>query len=73
VANATRQAQNVLLKKLGIAVEEDAADLEIESKFKAAFHHMSERKQQALQILFNGDFDPAAMDLELTGLDTDVV
>jgi hypothetical protein len=72
VANATRQAQNVLLKKLGIAVEEDAADLEIENKFKAAFHHMSTRKQQALQILFKGDFDPAAMDLNLTGLGIDV-
>jgi hypothetical protein len=72
VANATRQAQNVLLKKLGIAVEEDAADLEIENKVKAAFHHMSTRKQQALQILFKGDFDPAAMDLNLTGLGIDV-
>jgi hypothetical protein len=51
---ATRQAQNLLLRKLGIAIEEEAVDSEVESKFKAAFHHMSAKKQQALQILLNG-------------------
>jgi hypothetical protein len=30
---------------------------------------MSPRKQQALQILFNGDFDPTAMGVEIADLD----
>jgi hypothetical protein len=68
-ANSTRQAQNVLLKKLGIAVDEDAVDSAIESQFKAAFCHMTERKQRALQILFNGDFDPVTLDLDMAESD----
>jgi hypothetical protein len=44
-ANTIRQAQNMLLRKLGIEVEEDAVDSEVESKFKAVFHHMSANKQ----------------------------
>jgi hypothetical protein len=49
-ANATRQAQNVLLRKLGIQVEEGAIDADIESKFKAAFRGgMTAKKQHALQ------------------------
>jgi hypothetical protein len=68
-ANSTRQAQNVLLKKLGIAVDEDAVDSVIESQFKAAFCHMTERKQRALQILFNGDFDPVTLDLDMAESD----
>jgi hypothetical protein len=71
VANTTRQAQNVLMKKLGIDVDEDAGDSEIECKFRATFQGpMSANKQQALQIPFNGDFDPAAMDLDMAELDT---
>jgi CheY-like chemotaxis protein len=31
---------------------------------------MSASKQQALQILFSGEFDPAAMDLDMSELDT---
>jgi hypothetical protein len=70
-ANTTRQAQNVLMKKLEIDVDEDVVDLEIERKFRATFQGpMSANKQQALQILFNGDFDPAAMDLDMAELDT---
>jgi hypothetical protein len=64
-ANSTRQAQNVLLKKLGIAVDEDVVDSAIESQFKAGFRHMTERKRRALQILFNGDFDPVTLDLDM--------
>jgi hypothetical protein len=71
VANTTRQAQNVLMKKLGIDVDEDVVDSEIEPKFRATFQGpMSTNKQQALRILFNGDFDPAAMDLDMVELDT---
>jgi hypothetical protein len=72
-ANAIRQAQNVLLRKLSIEVEEDVVDSEVESKFKAVFHHMSANKQQQLEILLNCKLDLAAMDLDLTGLDADEV
>jgi hypothetical protein len=72
-ANTIRQAQNVLLRKLGIEVEEDAVDSEVESKFKVIFHHMSANKQQQLEILLNCKLDLAAMDLDLTGLDADEV
>jgi len=70
-ANATRQAQIVLLKKLGVHVDTSAPDLEIEQKFKATFRggNMSANKQQALQILFNSDFDPMAMGLDMAELD----
>jgi hypothetical protein len=69
-ANSTKQAQSVLLKKLGVHVNEDAVDSDIQQKFKEMFHGpMSTRKQQAFQILFSGDFDPTAMELDMAGLD----
>jgi len=66
-----RQAQIVLLKKLGVHVDTSGPDLEIERKFKATFRggNMSANKQQALQILFNNDFDPMAMGLDMAELD----
>jgi len=70
-ANATRQAQIVLLKKLGVHVDTSAPDLYIKRKFKDTFRggNMSANKQQALQILFNSDFDPMAMGLDMAELD----
>lgn len=69
-ANTTRQAQNVLLKKLGMHVQQDAVDAEVEAKFKAAFKgDLSDRKKEALQILLNGDVDTTAMDLDLAELE----
>ena len=48
-ANSTRQAQNVLMKKLGMDVDITAVDSGIKRKFKAAFSGpISARKQQAL-------------------------
>lgn len=73
-ANATRQAQNVLLKKLGIHVHEDALDADVKNKFKAAFHgDLSDKKKQAMQMLLNDGIDFAAMDLDMGGLDQEVV
>lgn len=67
------QAQRVLLKKLGFQVEEDAADKDIEKKFKLAFRgDMSERKQRCLQTLLGGRFDVVTLDLNLAGLEDDV-
>lgn len=61
----------MLLKKLGVDVSDAAIDSEIQQKFKETFRgQLSTRKQQALQILFSGDFDPAAMGLEMAELDT---
>lgn len=69
-SNTTRQAQNVLLKKLGIAVEENAADAEIEAKFRGAFRgDLSANKKHVLQLLLNGDTDVSAMDLDLAELE----
>ncbi|WVZ80021.1 hypothetical protein U9M48_027539 [Paspalum notatum var. saurae] len=71
-ANTTVQAQRVLLKKLGFQVE-DAADKDIEKKFKLAFRgDMSERKQRCLQTLLGGRFDVVTLDLNLAGLEDDV-
>lgn len=71
--NATKQAQNTLLKKLGMEVEENATDAQVAAKFRTAFGgDISERKKHTMQILLNGKFDLSSMDLELTGLDGDV-
>lgn len=57
-ANATKQAQNLLLKKLGMAISEDAMDSEIEAKFKEAFcGNLTARKKRTMQALLNGGFD----------------
>lgn len=69
-ANSTKQAQSVLLKKLGVHVDDASVDSEIQRKFKETFRgNMSVRKQQALQILFSSELDPAALGLDMTGVD----
>jgi hypothetical protein len=71
-ANATIQVQNILLQKLGIAVNTDAVDAEVVQKFRTAFAApMSAYKQNALQVLFSGDFDLVAMNLDLAGFDAE--
>ena len=70
-ANSTKQAQSVLLKKLGVRVDEDAGDSEIQRNFKETFRGpMSSGKQQTFQLLFSGDFDPTAIGLEMAEFDT---
>jgi len=67
--NATRQAQIVLLKKMGIHVDENAPDAEAEAKLKLAFRgDMTQRKQNRLQKLLLGNIDLAALNLNLKGL-----
>jgi hypothetical protein len=71
-ANATVQAQKVLLKKLGVEVQEDEPDPDIEEKLKVVFRgDMSENKQWCLQIFLNGRFDVTALDLNLEGLEAE--
>ena len=71
-ANATIQAQNVLLQKLSIVVDTNAVDAEVVQKFRATFAApMSAYKQNTLQVLFLGDFDPVAMNLHLAGFDAE--
>jgi hypothetical protein len=49
-------------------------DAEIVQKFRAAFAAlMSAYKQNALQVLFLGDFDPVAMNLDLARFDAEVI
>ena len=68
--NATVQAQRVLLRKLGVQVRADEVDAQVQEKFDTAFRgDMTATKQQALHILLNGAFDPAALDLNLDGLE----
>jgi hypothetical protein len=60
------------LQKLGIVVDTEAMDAEVVQKFRAAFAGpMSAYKQNTLQVLFSGDFDPMAMNLDLAGLDAE--
>jgi hypothetical protein len=68
-SNPTVQAQNVLKQKLGIAealglVRPDLDNIKV--FFDAP---LSPSKHEALQGLFAPNFDPVAMELNLTGLD----
>jgi hypothetical protein len=47
-------------------------DAEVVQKFRTAFAApMSAYKQNALQVLFSGDFDLVAMNLDLAGFDAE--
>jgi oligoribonuclease NrnB/cAMP/cGMP phosphodiesterase (DHH superfamily) len=53
---------SVLLKRLGVHVDDASIDSDIQRKFRETINgNMSVKKQRALQILFSGDFDPAAL------------
>lgn len=72
--NAMVQAQRLLLRKLGIPVEEYEVDADIECKFNCVFKgDMSVSKQQKLQILLRGGVDVSAMNLNLAGLDDEAL
>ena len=69
-ANATAQAQRVLLKKLGIVIHDAEPDNDIQQKFKNAFAgNMSLNKRHALQLFLQGGIDLAAMRLDLDGVE----
>jgi hypothetical protein len=64
------QAQLVLLKKLGIAVADNALESDVEKKIQIAFRgDMSSRKREVLQIFLDGGIDLSSMDLNLLGLE----
>lgn len=69
-ANPTRQAQNVFLKKMGIAVEESAPDADVKAKFRALLRgDMPDKKKEMVQTMLGGCIDFSMVELELDGLD----
>ena len=69
-SNPTVQAQNVLKQKLGIADMAQSPDPTALNSIKAFFAEpLSSSKLEALQALFAPDFDPVAMELNLTGFE----
>ena len=68
-ANATLQAQSVLMQKLGLPVDSEPQDPEAFEKYHATFAApLSPNKQGALQLLFSNEFDPVAIELNLAEL-----
>jgi hypothetical protein len=64
----------VLLKRLGIQVQENCVDAKIKDKFREAFRgNISSTKKQAMQILLNGEIDFSALELNLAGLEDEQV
>ena len=73
-SNPTVQAQNVLKQKLGIADMPQGPDPVALDRIKAFFvASLSPSKQEAPQAFFAPDFDPVAMELNLTGFDHDTL
>ena len=73
-ANATLQAQSVLMRKLGLAVNVPPADKEAYEKYLAIFAEpLTSLKLEAIQMLFAPDFDPVAMNLNLAELEGDAL
>ena len=73
-ANATLQAQSVLMRKLGLAVNVPPADKEAYEKYLAIFAEpLTPSKLEAIQMLFAPDFDPVAMNLNLAELEGDAL
>ena len=69
-SNPTVQAQNVLKQKLGIVDMPQGPDPVALDSIKALFvAPLSPSKLEALQALFAPDFDPVAMELNLTGFE----
>jgi hypothetical protein len=73
-SNPIVQAQNVLKQKLGIADMPQGLDPVALDNIKAFFAApLSPSKQEALHVLFAPDFDPVAMELNLTGFEHDAL
>jgi hypothetical protein len=71
-ADSTKQAQLVLMQKLGVAPPSHAVDAEVVREYKTAFRApLSDSTREALQLLLGGEFDPVAMKLDMIGLDDD--
>ena len=58
------------MQKLGMVAPSPNVDSEMMSKYKATFRApLSDSTPEALQLLFSGEFDPVAMNLDMVGLD----
>jgi hypothetical protein len=57
-ADSTKQDQCVLMQKLEVVASSSTVDFETVRKYKFTFQApLSASKQEALQLLFGGDFD----------------
>ena len=69
-ADSTKHAQCVLMQKLGVVASSPNIDSKTVCKYKSTFQaSLSASKQEALQLLFGGEFDPLAMNLDMVGMD----
>ena len=69
-ADSTKQAQCVLMRKLRVVAGSPTVDSEMVRRYKSTFQApLSASKQEALQLLFGGEFDPLAMNLDMVGMD----
>jgi hypothetical protein len=60
------------MQKLGMMAPSPNVDPETVRKYKATFQGpLSFSKQEALDLLFSGDFDPLASNLDTVGFDED--
>jgi len=69
-ADSTKQAQRVLIQKLGFEALSPNVGSYTVHKYKAALQEpLSDSTYDALQLLFGGDFYPVVMKLDMIGLD----
>jgi hypothetical protein len=69
-ADITKQAQRVLMNKLGLEAPSPNVGSDTVRKYKAAFRDpLSGSTHDTLQLLLGGKFDPVAMELNMIGLD----
>ena len=62
------------MQKLGVTTDIPPADMEAFENYLATFADpLTPSKQEALQMLFSPDFDPVAMNLNLSQLEGEVM
>ena len=60
----------MLMQKLGVVASSPNVDSETVHKYKSTFQApLSASKQEALHLLFSGEFDPLVMNLDMVGMD----
>ena len=60
----------MLMQKLGVVASSPNIDSEMVRKYKSTFWEpLSASTQEALQLLFGGEFDSLAMNLDMIGMD----
>jgi hypothetical protein len=69
-ADITKQAQRVLMNKLGLKASSSNVGSDTVHKYKAAFRELlSDSTHDALQLLLDREFDPVAIELNMIELD----